>query len=240
MTDQLPIPQTRDLPARWIELRKEHLLGELALQPAAERRRRRFTLVVMIPAAIALLAATAFTTYALTREPTHLESVGCFDRADLEANTAIVNADGRDPVVICAEIWRRGGLGAGPAPERLEACVLTTGAIGVFPASEADTCRELGLAPLPPSYSREAKRFAALREAIVSRLGEPASGSSKRGPQCVGEEAARGLVRSLLDAYGYSDWRIDVVGGQFDTERPCAEPSFDTGEKVVLLVPASR
>src|SRR5262245_46786661 len=103
MNDQLPIPQTRELPARWMELRKEHLLGELALQPAAERRRRRLTLV-LIPAAITLLAATAFTTYALTREPTHLESVGCFDRADLEANTAIVNADGRDPAVICAEV----------------------------------------------------------------------------------------------------------------------------------------
>jgi hypothetical protein len=239
MTDQLPIPQERDLPAGWIELHKEHLLGELALRPAAERRRRRLTLV-LIPAAIALLAATAFTTYTLTREPTHLESVGCFDRADLEANITIVNADGRDPVAICAEIWRQGGRGAGPAPERLEACVLRTGAIGVFPGSEVDTCRKLGLAPLPPSYSREAKRFAALREAIVSRLGEPASGSSTRGPQCVGEGAARALVRSFLNAYGYSDWRIDVAGGQFDTERPCAEPSFDTGEKVVLLVPATR
>jgi len=237
MTDRLSIPRTRDLPAAWIEIRKEHLMEELALQPAAERRRRRLTLV-LVPAAIAVLVATAFTTYALTREPTHLESIGCFDRADLAANTAIVDADGRDPVAICAEVWRQGGLGSGPAPKRLQACVLKTGAIGVFPGS--DICGKLGLAPVPASYSREARRFAALRKAIVSRLGEPASGSSKRGPQCVGEGAARRLVRGLLNARGYGGWRILIGGGNFSAERPCAEPSFDTSEKVVVLVPTSR
>jgi hypothetical protein len=238
MTDRLAIPPTRDLPARWIELHKEHLLGELALQPAAERRRRRRLTLVLIPAAIALLAATAFTTYALTREPTHLESVGCFDRAALQANLTVVDADGRDPVAICAEMWQQGAVGAGPAPERLEACVLQTGAIGVFPG--VGICGRLGLAPVPPGFASEAKRFAALREAIVSRLGEPASGKSKRGPQCVGEGAARALVRKLLDAHGYGDWHIVTAGGQFSAEQPCAEPSFDSGEKVVVLAPAPR
>jgi hypothetical protein len=45
------------------------------------------------------------TTYVLTRPATQLESVSCYDRLELQANTTIVSADGRDPVAICAELW---------------------------------------------------------------------------------------------------------------------------------------
>jgi len=236
MTHELRIPARRDLPADLLERQKDYLLDELLLLPGRERRRRRLVLV-LVPAVIALLAATAFTTYALTREPTHLESIGCYDRADLRSNTAIVNADGRNPIAICAAVWQQGALGNGSVPERLDACVLESGAIGVFPSSGADTCGTLGLAPLPASYASAARRFAALRDAIVSKLGEPASGSSRRGPQCVHETAALPLVRRLLDSHGYSDWQVRTAGGSFTAERPCAEPSFDTAGKVVLLTP---
>jgi hypothetical protein len=189
---------------------------------------------------IVLLATTAFTTYSLTRgEPSHLESVGCYDRADLRANTAIVDADGRGPLAICAEVWQQGALGKGAVPKRLEACVLQTGAVGVFPSSAAGTCSKLGLARLPASYAADAKRFSALRAAIVAQLGEPASGSSGRGPQCVHEADALALVRRQLDAHGYGDWQVKTAGGSFSAARPCAEPSFDAGDKVVLLVPAA-
>ena len=238
MTDQLRIPARRELSSGLLERHKAYLLNEFALLPGRERRRRRLVLV-LVPAVIALLAATAFTTYALTREPTHLESIGCYDRADLGSNTAVVNADGREPVAICADVWRQGALGNGKVPKRLEACVLETGAIGVFPSAAANTCGKLGLAPLPASYAGNAKRFAALRDAIVAQLGEPASGSSDRGSQCLHEPAARALVRRALDAYGYSAWRIQTTGGSFSAERPCAEPSFDSGDKVVLLTPAT-
>ena len=233
MTEKLRIPERRELPATWIELRRDHLADELA----PRRQRRRRLVIALVPAVMILLAATAFTTYKLTRNPTHLESVGCFDRASLEANTAIVDADGRDPVAICAEIWQQGALGK-QRPTRLQACVLQTGAIGVFPGSNA--CAALGLAPLPASYASEARRFAALRNAIVARLGEPASGSSKRGPQCVGQAAAESFVRRQLDARGYRGWHIKVAGGTFSTSRPCAEPSFDTGSRTVFLLPAAR
>jgi hypothetical protein len=238
MTD-LSVPARRDLPPGWVERHKQHLLSELARRPALGRRRRRLTLV-LVPAAILLLAATAFATYALTREPTHFESVGCYDRADLRANTAVVNADGRTPVAICADVWRQGGLGNGTVPKRLDACVLATGAIGVFPSSGGDTCAKLGLVALPASYASEAKRFAALQDAIIARLGRPASGSSRRGPQCVGAKEATAFVKRELDAHGYRDWQIKTAGGQFSAERPCAEPSFDTAEKVVLLLPGQR
>ena len=238
MSSGLQIPDRRQLSTGWIERHKDHLLDELARQPAAERRRRRL-LIVLVPAVVVLLAATAFTAYSLTREPTHLESVGCYDRADLSANTAIVSADGRDPVAICSAVWRQGALGA-HVPKQLVACVLQTGAIGVFPSSGRDTCGALGLAPLPPTYAAEARRFAALQNAIVARLGVPASGSSKRGPQCIGQADALAFVRHVLDTRGFGDWQIEVAGGSFTSARPCAEPSFDTGAKTVYLVPASR
>jgi hypothetical protein len=237
MSDQLRIPDRRKLPAAWIEARRDQLLNELALRPAAERRRRRLAFV-LVPALLILFAATAFTTYALTREPNHLESIGCFDRADLAANTAIVSADGRDPVAICAEVWHQGALGKN-VPKRLEACVLQTGAIGVFPGSSG-TCGRLGLAPLPASYAAAARRFGALRDEIESRLGTPASGAARRGPQCVGEAQAVALVQRALSKDGYRGWRVRVAGGRFSSTRPCAEPSFDTGAKTVYLIAAAR
>src|SRR5438132_6363501 len=161
MSNRLRLPDRRQLSSAWIEAHKKHLLGELTRQPAAERRRRRFVLV-LVPAVVVLLAATAFTAYSLTRNPTHLESIGCYDSASLTANTAIVSADGRDPVAICSEVWQQGALGT-HVPKRLAACVLHTGAIGVFPRTGENTCGALGLAPLPASYAAEAKRFAALQ-----------------------------------------------------------------------------
>ncbi len=235
MTEKLRIPDRRELPAAWIEAHKAYLLDEL--RPPAARRRRRIV-VALVPAVLILLAATAFTTYKLTRTPTHLESIGCYDRADLGANVAVVSADGRDPLTICADVWQQGALGK-QAPKALAACVLQTGAIAVFPAVGDHTCGSLGLAPLPASYRAEARRFAALRDAVVARLGEPASGSSKRGPQCVGRTAAERFVRRALDAQGYADWQIKVAGGTFTKATPCAEPSFDTGAKTVYLMPAS-
>jgi hypothetical protein len=169
--------------------------------------------------------------------PTHLESIGCFETADLRANTAIVNADGRDPVAICTELWDRGAVGNVPPPARLTACVLETGAIGVFPGSSANTCEELGLAALRASYAAEAKRFAKLRDAIVAQLGEPASGSSLGTPKCVPKQAARTIVRRELDEHGYSDWQIEVAGEDFTAERPCAEVAFDGKRKAVTLIP---
>jgi hypothetical protein len=239
MNDETRIPAQRDLPPGRLQLRKEHLVREVAMwERAAQRRRRRLALAV-VPAVFAVLAVTGFTTYALTREPTHLESVGCFETAQLDGNVAMVNADGRAPTAICAELWRQGDMGPGPAPKSLAACVLETGAVGVFPSSGKDTCEQLGLADLPPTYAAEAERFAALRDAIAAELGA-SYGHTERDPKCLREEEARGLVRRQLAARGYEDWSIEVIGGGF-TESPCAAVGlgFDGERKVVLLVPES-
>jgi hypothetical protein len=230
----------RDLPAGRLQRRREHLVNELRMWDQTTRRRRRRLALILVPAVVVVLVATGFTTYALTRSPTHLESVGCYDTASLDANVAVVNLDGRDPTAICNEIWRRGDLPGVPVPTKLAACVLESGAIGVFPSSGASTCEKLGLADLPASYAQEGKRFAALRDAIVTKIGEPASGSSRGGPQCVGEDEARAVVRRELDSHGYGDWTVMVAGGEFSAAQPCADVSFDTGGKTVILLPISR
>jgi hypothetical protein len=237
MNDELRIPAKRDLPPGRLQQRREQLVRELTIWDQAARRRRRRLVLVLVPAVIALLAVTGFTTYALTREPTHLESLGCYETAEVDGNIAVVDADGRDPVAICAELWQDGLMGHGPAPESLAACVLDTGPIGVFPSTGPDTCEQLGLADLPASYAVEGKRFAGLRDAIVAELGEPASGSSIGSSKCVGEEQARAVVRRELDARGYADWEIEVGADGFTAERPCAEVAFDGERKVVIVIP---
>ena len=233
------IPAQRDLPPGRLQLRREHLVMEVAIWDRAARRRRRRLALVLVPAVLAVLAVTGFTTYALTREPNHLESIGCFETAELDGSIAIVNADGRNPTAICAELWRQGDMGHGPAPEKLAACVLETGAVGVFPSSGKDTCEQLGLTDLPPTYAAEAERFAALRDAIATELGA-SYGGTERAPKCLREEEARALVRHELAARGYEDWSIEVIGGGF-AESPCAAVGlgFDGERKIVFLVPES-
>ena len=238
MNDELDIPE-RDLPRGRLQIRKEHLVRELSIWDRTARRRRRRFAIVLVPAVLVVLAVTGFTTYALTREPTHLETLGCYDRPALDADVTVVSADGRDPIEICTEIWQRGDLAGADLPNKLAACVLETGAIGVFPSSGAATCEELGLADLPASYAVERQRFAALRNAIVAKLGEPASGSSLGSAKCVGEADARAVVRRELDAHGYGDWGMEV-SAVYTAERPCTEVSFDGRRKVVELIPVWR
>ncbi len=228
------IPAERDLPLDRRGRRSEHLVGEVREWERTTRRQRRRRALILVPAVVAGFVATGFTTYALTREPTVYESVGCFDRASLNANVAVVANDGRDPGTICREVFRAVDLNA-PAPNRLASCVLDTGAIGVFPSSGGATCAELGLADLPQSYAAERRRFAALRDALVAQLGEPASGTSRGGPQCVGEREAREIARRELDAHGYTDWDVKVAGEGFSAEMPCADFAFDTSAGAVIL-----
>jgi hypothetical protein len=236
MTDELFLPPERDLPPGRLHRRTEHLVNEVSVWDRAARRRRRRVALILVPAVIVLLGLTGFTTYALTREPTHLDSLACYETAALDGNITVVKSDGRDPTVICGELWHDGVMGPGPMPESLAPCVLATGAVGVFPSSREDACEQLGLADLPPTYAAEQRRFAELRDAIVAHLGEPASGSSRGSDKCVGEDEARALVRRELDAHGYAEWGIEL-SQDFTAERPCAEASFDGEKKAVVLIP---
>jgi hypothetical protein len=224
MSKEIGLPAERDLPAGRLQRRKEHLVRELTFSPS--RRRRRFVLGALVPAVLLLLGATGVATYVLTRPATQLESVGCYDRLDLEANTTVVAADGRDPVAICAQLWEEGAVGSGPTPA-LAACVLESGAVGVFPRVGEMTCNSLGLATLGSDYSARVGGLAELRAKIVARL----------AVDCLDGAESRALVERQLAAQGLAGWRVEIAGNGFGADRRCAELGTDAGQKIALLIP---
>jgi hypothetical protein len=230
------IPAGRDFPRGQMERRARHLVRELS----ATRRRRRL-LLTLVPAVVVLLtAATGFTAYTLLRtEPTHFESIGCYDGPDLSSGVAIVSPDGSGAVEQCRKLWEDGAM-SGPVPQQLAACVLDTGPIAVFPSTGARTCERMGLADLSARGRAESERFVQMRDAIYAEIGTPASGSSRGSSHCVGEARARDVVRRLLDRHGYADWRIVTAGLEFSAQRPCADVSFDGGSKTALLHSTGR
>lgn len=229
MTDDPFIPAERDLPPGRLQRRKEHLVREVAFSSGRRgSRRRRWLLGALVPAAVLLLGATGIGTYVLTRDATHLESVGCYATADLGADTTIVSADGRDPVAICTDLWAHGAVGQGAAPAALAACVLPSGAVGVFPAAGPKTCNSLGLAKLADGFAADAARVADLSGAVTARL----------AIDCVGEDEARGLVQEELAARGFGAWRVEVAGEGYSAGRPCTQFATDASSRLALLLPA--
>jgi hypothetical protein len=234
--NEFQIPPERDLPRGQLERRSRHLVQELT----RSRRRRRLMLSLVPAVVILLVGATGFSAYVLQKdEPTHFESIGCYDRADLDANVAIISADGRGAIAQCRELWAQGALGEG-APARLAACVLNTGPIGVFPSTDARACERLGLANLSVEGLTESRRFVRMRSALYAELGTPPSGSSRGSSKCVGERRATAIVRRVLGAHGYSDWKVATTGNSFSSERPCAQVAFDGEAKTALLIASER
>lgn len=234
--NEFEIPAERDLPRGQLERRANHLVRELG----ASRRRRRLVLTLVPAVVILLTAATGFTAYSLLRsEPSHFESIGCFETADVGSGVAVISPDGRGPVAQCRELWEQGAM-EGPMPRHLAACVLATGPIGVFPSSGDQTCEQLGLVDLSSRGEAESRRFVRMREAVYAELGTPASGASRGSPICVGEARAKEIVRRVLDAHGYPGWRVATAGEGFSAERPCADVSFDGGSKTALLLAGDR
>jgi hypothetical protein len=228
------IPYRRELPRAAAP--KEHLVAELGSWDAIARRRRRRFLLVVVPAVGTGRRHRLHRTRPSTSPRTWRASAAM--SASLDANVAVVGADERTLADVCGDVWRTGAFGEEGAPPQLTACVLPTGAVGVFPGAKT-TCSGLGLAELPASYAGQMKGFAGLQAAVVAKLGEPPSGSSRGGPECVSEGDARLIVQRELDLPGYSDWKVETAG-EFMEARPCADVSFDTGGKTVLLVPGSR
>lgn len=233
MTRDLVVPARRDLPPGRLQARKEHLVSEIALSVRSAQRRRRRRLVVgaLVPAVALLLAGVGVAGYLLTRPATQVEGIGCYRSASLEADTAVISGDGRSPAAACADVWRSE---FGTEPPSLHACVLESGAVGVFPGANGETCRRLGLAELDGGYEVEARRFAKLRDALVARF----EGA------CLSEAEARRIVREELSDRGFDDWKIEegagIRGEGFSADRPCAGLALDGERKVVTLVPEPR
>jgi hypothetical protein len=149
MSIQLTPPPERDFPAGRLQLRKEQLVSQIfsTAGPRATRRPRRGLVLVLVVVTAGLLATGAYAGYALTRSATPVESIGCYQTVSLTANTAVVAAGSGSPAGACAEKWSSAFPRVAP-PASFAACVLDSGAIGVFPADTGNPCAKLGLSAL--------------------------------------------------------------------------------------------
>ena len=184
--------------------------------------------MVAVALVLGLMTAAGAVAWALTRNETQHLTVGCYRAANLEADTIVVPAAAASPVGACQVVWRQGSFGTGPPPP-LQACVLPSGAVGVFPNSSGHVCQQLGLTEAQAAEPTAAATVR-LKEALVDRF---------LGQSCLNEREALQIVRAELRRRHLSTWRVRAAGA-FSTPRPCATLAFDEERQLILLVPAPR
>ncbi len=153
--------------------------------------------------------------------------MGCYAEVDLTGDIVVLETDESGFVAVCAEAWEEGDLGtSGEAPE-LAACVLESGAVGVFPSDEGEPCGQLGL----PALSEEPPPA----EATVIGLGDAVT-EIFLAQACIEPSEARQVVEAALAERGLNDWQVTESTAYSDA-RPCASVSIDPSAKTVSLIP---
>jgi hypothetical protein len=211
----------------------------LAPPPARWRHRRT---AVVAAAVLVLLGLLAVAAYARLRPGpvTQLGAgVGCFAKASLRSDVAIVDLDGLDPIARCQEVWASGGMGEPRPAPRLVACVYPSGALAVLPGRDTAICDRLGLREPAAGEIDRLRRFDAMRQMIERRL------RVRRDP-CVDPATAYRVITAELHAYGFADWRVerfrmDAAGRVFGPlaeagRRGCAMIGYRGDRRVVELV----
>jgi hypothetical protein len=182
---------------------------------------------VLIPVAAIGAAAAG---YGLFRKATGTLDVGCYQRPDLTSPVTVLPNVPDGPVAACAPLWQPPGEynldGSTPAPRQV-ACILDSGAIGVFPDTlGSDTCAELKLARYFDAGPRgELEQVLAFRDSL---------GLTFAG-RCFHREEALAEARRQLDAFGLTDWTVEVTR-EFTAADPCASTALPPGEHKVFIV----
>ena len=124
------------------------ILSETSLDLRARRTAhvRRLYRVFLVPALAAAVAVAAAVVWLTTQTSPSSVTIRCYESASLDARSIQVVEHGRTPTLSCSTVWSSGSFGSGPVP-RLQACVLPTGTIAVFPREDGPVCTRLGLAP---------------------------------------------------------------------------------------------
>ena len=199
-------------------------------QPKSRQRlvRRRSLIFVLVPVA-GLIAAVAF---ALTQGPSTRLTVGCYATADLHARTIVVPTRPVSAVESCREVWRRGAFNQA-LTSQLQACVLPSGAIGVFPSRTRTACHDLKLAPLTNSQTPPGTSSGTLipfKNALTRAFLKH---------RCLTARQAIAVVAVEIHRFRLTGWST-AINGTFIRERPCASLAFDENTHRVLLVPMPK
>jgi hypothetical protein len=191
-------------------------------------RSRRRLVLVLVPI---VLAAGIGAGYVWLKPATQPLVVVCYARPSLGAERAAVPAGERGDVAACAPLWRDHGqfsaASRGAVPG-LVACLLPSGAVGVFPSTAGqDPCLLLNL-PHAATNSDKDENAAIVRvqNAVVPLFVD----------HCVGEAAALRAVRAQLDRNGLDDWGV-VATAPFTSAQPCASLALDAAHRTIDLVP---
>jgi hypothetical protein len=189
--------------------------------------RRRYLL-----AAVPLVGALAAAAWALTQGPTKQLTIGCYASANLRARTVVVPAGTSSPTASCRRVWGAGTFGNTSTPP-LQACVLPSGGIGVFPSARGTACQRLKLAPLTETatHTNPARTSPlALKNALVRKF---------LARTCVNEEQAMAIVRNEIRRLKLTNWHV-LSSESFTSDRPCASLAFDEEQHRVLLIPVPK
>jgi hypothetical protein len=167
MSDDLRLPERREMPGTRKEQRRAHLVRELRASAGSRRVRRP---LIIVPAVMALVASGAFAATRIIDNPEKNGDyvvVDCYERASLRAPSHDAVADliappgeqpgDRTPGEMCGDLWDSGELGEGRIVPPLAAC-LHHREVAVFPGGPR-TCGVLGLRGLPADYQVQAARF---------------------------------------------------------------------------------
>jgi hypothetical protein len=248
MADQDPTvtpPPAPDLAADRLQRRKQQVMVAFTrMEPRRARWRHRPTRRVgaVTLAVLALLGLLAVGAYARLRPGpvTQLGAgVGCFAKASLRSDVAVVELNGLDPIARCQEVWASGGMGKHRRAPQLVACVYPSGALAVLPGKDTGVCDRLGLRQPAAGELDRLRRFDAMQQAITHRLGLQHS-------SCVNPATAYRVIAAELRAYGLADWRVEpyrmdargsIYGPLAKVEtHGCATIGFQGDRRVVHLV----
>lgn len=214
------------------------------LEPRRARWRRHPTrrATVVALAVLLLVGLLAVGAYARLRPGPVTElgaGVGCFAKASLRADVAVVELNGLDPIARCQEVWARGGIGKARRAPQLVACVYPSGALAVLPGKDTAVCDRLGLRQPATGEVDRLRRFDAMQQAVKQRLGLERSA-------CVNPTTAHRVINEALRVYGLGDWRVelyrmDAAGSVFGPlakvdRHGCAMIGFQGDRRVVHLV----
>jgi hypothetical protein len=207
------------------------------------RFRRRVYILALVPLAAGLAAAA----WALSQGATKQLTVGCYASVSLQAHTIVVAA-GNDPITTCRDVWSRGDFGTPTAP-RLQACLLPSGAIGVFPSPDGRACEQLKLTPLTPEPAPPSPQPTSPPPPSPqpSPPPQPASPADLKDAlvreflanRCLNAEQATAVVQDELRALRLTSWRVQTTAA-FTNSRRCASLAFDEERHLVLLVPMPK
>lgn len=196
------------------------------LLPTRSKRRQRRLLPF---GAVTIVVSTAAFAWVLTRQAADPLQVACYAEADLGSDIYVVPNDERGFVEVCAETLATVVPGQGDSRPGLSACVLESGAVGVFPNDGGEPCGRLGLAPLAEGPAPGEQDLVRLAEEITRPFLEQ---------DCVAPASARRVVVEELAERGLDDWQV-LDPGPYSEERPCASLAIEPAIKTITLVPLS-